>query len=180
MSTGKNKEALQAMRAKYKETFGEEPAPNLGMPQLTKKIKEYEADGSADPAGDSVEESVNTPDTANAADADGESAEVAGYDDNGSTGSVDAVVGSQEDTIADTAAPVDDSEDPAPVSPSNRKPITAADMKVERVMITNGKVTKPYTKYAWDNFLSKAPGKWKLVASTPPEVLSLKGGKDNG
>lgn len=175
MSTEKNKEALQAMRAKYKETFGEDPSANLGLPQLTKKIKEHEAGTTektettapATPVSDAATAPVVTePATV-------ESLEVTAAADPAPT------VEAQATTPEVTAPAVTDPEEKAPVSRKNQKPITAADMKVEKVLITNGKVTKPYTKFAWDNFLSKAPGKWRLVANTPPEVLSLTGGTEN-
>lgn len=172
MSTDKNKQALQAMRAKYKETFGEEPAANLGLPQLTKKIKDFE-EGVTAPAADPVAQAatIPAPDVTAAVNPTPET-----------TAPAAPVVEVQAATPEATAPAVIDPvgtgelESPevtAPVSRKNQTPITAADMKVEKVMITNGKVTKPYTKFAWDNFLSKAPGKWRIVADVPPEVKSL-------
>lgn len=182
MSTEKNKEALQAMRAKYKETFGEEPAANLGLPQLTKKIKEYEAGATekteTTAPATPVSDAVTDPAPVAPEPAAVESAEVTAAAD--PAPETTAPVVEVQAAATEVAAPaVNDPEEKAPVSRKNQKPITAADMKVEKVLITNGKVTKPYTKFAWDNFLSKAPGKWRLVANTPPEVLSLTGGSEN-
>lgn len=162
----KTNEALAAARAKYFEVFGEEPAANLGAAQLAKKIAEA---GKAP-----VEPAQDTP-VADPAKTENQEAPVE---------AAAPVENSQEEnkpgeTPEDTPAAKDDSlgdgskEQEENKKPTNQTPITAADLQTTEIEITNGKVTKKYSKFAWDNFLSKAPGKWRVVASTPPEVKGL-------
>lgn len=162
----KTNEALAAARAKYLEVFGEDPAANLGAAQLAKKIAEA---GKAP-----VEPAQDTP-AADPAKTENQEAPVE---------AAAPVENSQEEnkpgeTPEDAPAAKDDSlgdgsnEQEENKKPTNQTPITAADLQTTEIEITNGKVTKKYSKFAWDNFLSKAPGKWRVVASTPPEVKGL-------
>lgn len=163
----KTNEALAAARAKYFEVFGEEPAANLGAAQLAKKIAE---------AGKAPVEPVQATPAADPAQTENQEAPV--------VETAAPVENSQEEnkpgeTPEDAPAAKDDSlgdgskEQEENKKPTNQTPITAADLQTTEIEITNGKVTKKYSKFAWDNFLSKAPGKWRVVASTPPEVKGL-------
>lgn len=63
---------------------------------------------------------------------------------------------------------------------NRRKPIPKSELKTELIWIrkegTHEK--KQVSKYMWDNYTSKAPGKWKKMAAAPKEVLDLTGGKE--
>lgn len=165
----KTNEALAAARAKYFEVFGEEPAANLGTAQLAKKIAEASA-----AASDPVENVQATP-AADPAQTENQAAPVEAaapvensQEENKPVETPEYTPAAKDDSLGDGSKEQEENK-----KPTNQTPITAADLQTTEIEITNGKVTKKYSKFAWDNFLSKAPGKWRVVASTPPEVKGL-------
>lgn len=195
MST-KNKAALEAARAKYKELYNEEPAANLGLDRLTKAIQDFKPEAeqgkneenpeptTGDPVKtDQAPEVPGAPDPENNSEKPGDQAQEDKPEPLTDEEYLQTLVKAAKEgaTLSEEQQKLileNEEAKRAVFNKRNEEPITKEDLQVNVVYITNGVVTKPYSKFAWDKFLSKAPGKWKLVASTPPELKALKkGGK---
>lgn len=196
MSNTKNKAALEAARATYKDLYKEDPAPTLGLDRLVKAIEDFKLKQDASnsnenpepPTGDPVKteqapEVPGAPDPENNSEQPGDQAQEDKPEQLTDEEYLQTLVKAAKEgaTLSEEQQKLileNEKAKRAVFNKRNDKPITKEDLQVNVVYITNGVATKPYSKFAWDKFLSKAPGKWKLVASTPPELKALKkGGK---
>lgn len=169
MST--NKEALQAARDRYKEIYGTEPAQTLGLAQLAKKIADSAGTAGAGSDGEQPNAGSGTPpaDEGNKPPIPPEAG-----DNNPPSGDNNPLPNPPvENTGANKPEDNAGTGDVKPNTKKNQKAITKEDLSTTEIRITNGKITKTYSKFAWDNFLSKAAGKWRVVADVPPELKTL-------